>query len=816
MRATHRYLLATPWFDAPPSIGGLVSGTPSGARVLCEIRDYDFDSFLIGLAVLVFIVAYRLIASTKSSRSRALLRLDHYLPAVRRLKVGEEPFYGRFLSQLRSRLPAAFRSNYQSKRRGEIRCWLRKLGPSWVLSPNRRVIQTLAFFAFLYSFFYVCWPYGARPAPDAKLTKGWKLVEIEQKSGSLFFEADDSPDWLLGAKSLWLQEIEGAGFVELSLIEAGAKQLQLELPNQVSNSLFDAFLTRQASWDFYDRRPDEWPAHYAEHFAARERLPVDLFLVIDPLVGLSTAIASRSWVWSLGCAGVILAVSFLVPRGFCGYLCPLGTTIDLFDFLVGRRVKRFRVEGEGWWVHVKYYLLAATLFAATMGVLLTGFVSAIPVITRACLLIGEPVQTGLARGWHLVPATGFGHYLSIVLFLSILALGFFRERFWCKYVCPSGAVFSVSNLFRWTDRKVENSCIHCNKCVEVCPFDAIKPDFTTRGTDCTHCQTCAGACPTHAIKFVERWNVVELKVANDPPTGESSIGRRGFLSLAGGSVAASVGGVSGAIATGMLSSEVNARGILPVRPPGSVPEDSFLDLCIRCGECFKVCPNNVLQAQGLEYGLAGLWAPKVEADWAGCDSSCNACGQVCPTGAIRSLTIDEKRVTRMGLAFVNEQTCLPYAGDGDCDYCVKECQAAGYDAIEYLQVGTELDEQGQPIADSGFLAPVVLGDRCVGCGLCQTRCFAINVKELGLLKESAIVIEAGEGKEDRLFTGESIQSYSSPKDKAFGINHPDFQAFDESQVDLGDTNLSGSQNPRSGETGLDDTGPEDTDNPFGL
>jgi NAD-dependent dihydropyrimidine dehydrogenase PreA subunit len=310
--------------------------------------------------------------------------------------------------------------------------------------------------------------------------------------------------------------------------------------------------------------------------------------------------------------------------------------------------------------------------------------------------------------------------------------------------------------------------------------------------------------------------VVELKVANDPPTGESSIGRRGFLSLAGGSVAASVGGVSGAIATGMLSSEVNAKGILPVRPPGSVPEDSFLDLCIRCGECFKVCPNNVLQAQGLEYGLAGLWAPKVEADWAGCDSSCNACGQVCPTGAIRSLTIDEKRVTRMGLAFVNEQTCLPYAGDGDCDYCVKECQAAGYDAIEYLQVGTELDEQGQPIADSGFLAPVVLGDRCVGCGLCQTRCFAINVKELGLLKESAIVIEAGEGKEDRLFTGESIQSYSSPKDKAFGINHPDFQAFDESKVDLGDTNLSGSQNPQSGETGLDDTGPEDTDNPFGL
>ena len=93
-------------------------------------------------------------------------------------------------------------------------------------------------------------------------------------------------------------------------------------------------------------------------------------------------------------------------------------------------------------------------------------------------------------------------------------------------------MFSLGNLFRVTERKVESSCIHCNKCVEICPFDAIKPDFTTRATDCTLCQTCGGVCPTHAIKFVERWNVVELKVADEPPTQETPIGRRGFLSLA--------------------------------------------------------------------------------------------------------------------------------------------------------------------------------------------------------------------------------------------------------------------------------------------
>ena len=70
-------------------------------------------------------------------------------------------------------------------------------------------------------------------------------------------------------------------------------------------------------------------------------------------------------------------------------------------------------------------------------------------------------------------------------------------------------------------------CMSCQICVEVCPFDAIKPDFTTRTSDCTLCQTCGGVCPTHAIKFVERWNTVELKVLNDPPTHETPLGRRG-------------------------------------------------------------------------------------------------------------------------------------------------------------------------------------------------------------------------------------------------------------------------------------------------
>jgi NAD-dependent dihydropyrimidine dehydrogenase PreA subunit len=107
----------------------------------------------------------------------------------------------------------------------------------------------------------------------------------------------------------------------------------------------------------------------------------------------------------------------------------------------------------------------------------------------------------------------------------------------------------------------------------------------------------------------------------------------------------------------------------------------------------------------------------------------------------------------MGLAVVNTKTCLPWAGREACQLCVDECNAAGYEAIEFTRVHTETDELGQPLEGTGFLAPVVVDDKCVGCGLCQTRCYGINAQERGVLTKSAIVILAGEGNEDRQFTG---------------------------------------------------------------
>lgn len=543
---------------------------------------------------------------------------------------------------------------------------------------------------------------------------------------------------IAGPLAVWISDPETGrkGRLRKTLARIGDTWLSSPWRRVVQGSFFLAFITLFV-WV-------AWPyggADYARHRESKEKIAAEFFLIIDPLVSLSTSLASGNWVWSLGAAGTILAVCLLIPRGFCGFVCPLGTVIDLFDWALGRRIHRWKLKDQnrGWWVYLKYYLLLACLVAALCGVLLTGFVAAIPVVTRAFLFLVKPVELGLARGWYLNTGFNAGHIVSVLLFVGILCLGLFRRRFWCQYVCPSGAIFSLGNLFRVTERKVETSCISCNKCVEICPFDAIKPDYTTRTTECTLCQTCGGVCPTHSIKFVDRWDQFNLKPSET--ASERFPSRRAFLlgTLAGAGVA-----VAKAFAA--------PPNIHPIRPPGSLPEVEFLQACIRCGECFQACPNDVLQPTGFEQGLGALWTPRVNANWAGCESSCNNCGQVCPTGAIRALPMAEKRVARMGLAKV-ESTCLPLAGKEACQLCVDECKAAGYHAIEFMRVHPKLDESGQPIEGSGFSAPVVLPDLCVGCGLCQTRCHSINVKTKHLLASSAIIVEAGPGKEDRMSSG---------------------------------------------------------------
>jgi MauM/NapG family ferredoxin protein len=482
-----------------------------------------------------------------------------------------------------------------------------------------------------------------------------------------------------------------------------------------------------------------WP--YAQAFSSRVLpdkawAPPELFLWLDPLVGLSAALAARAWnVALIGTAAVVL-LSLLFPRGFCGYLCPLGTLVDACDFAVGQRVRQFHVQLSGHWSCLRYYVLAAVLVSALCGVLLSGFVAAIPVVTRGLLFTGGRLELGTLKHWSMLHPAGVEVWLSVALFASIFALSFLGRRFWCRHLCPSGALLSLFSAVRLFQREVSGECTRCGQCVKHCAFDAIDDDFETRRPECASCQTCAGVCPAQAISFTQCGRGRDARAtAGETPAVQS---RRAFL-------ASSVGGA--AIAAVVRAVPAVQPALL--RPPGSVAEKAFLGLCVRCGQCLQVCPGQVLRAAGFESGMDALWTPVAVPAHAGCHQDCNFCGQVCPTGAIRPLPIEEKRRTHMGLAVIDPNLCLPHHGDRDCQLCFDECNAAGYRAIEMRRIelpAGQMPEGAFSPAEieemTSIAAPFVNAAACVGCGLCEYRCHSANTRQHKLLPRSAVVIVA--------------------------------------------------------------------------
>jgi ferredoxin len=98
----------------------------------------------------------------------------------------------------------------------------------------------------------------------------------------------------------------------------------------------------------------------------------------------------------------------------------------------------------------------------------------------------------------------------------------------------------------------------------------------------------------------------------------------------------------------------------------------------------RICPTNVIQPAGLQGGLEGLWTPILNnrIGTSGCQLNCVACGKICPTSAIRPITLDEKLglgefadkgPIKLGIAFVDRNRCLPWAMDKPCIVCQENC-----------------------------------------------------------------------------------------------------------------------------------------------
>jgi len=464
-------------------------------------------------------------------------------------------------------------------------------------------------------------------------------------------------------------------------------------------------------------------------------IDVDLFLRLDPLISLGVMSAARTFIPALVWGLVVLGLTAVLGRFFCGFVCPFGVTVDIADRMTARwRLKRSsgggtRRFGRSW----KYLLLAFTAGTALFGISSVFLFSPISIATRFFGFVLFPLASaGADAAGRLIEDTlfflGVGEFsfpeihmpifatnlFVATMVLAVLLGGLRRRRFWCSTLCPAGAAFALFGVRPLFRRRVSEACTGCGKCTRVCPTQAIENDFTTTSySECILCLECRDNCPEGAIDF-------KFSLREGVSVSGVDVTRRELL---GAGAAGFFTAVLVSASPGHLHGELEPRPLRPsslIRPPGALPEPEFQARCVRCGQCMKACLTNTLQPVWLKSGLSGLWTPAVTSRLAGCDQNCNVCGLVCPSGAIRPLEPGEKVFAKIGTARIISSRCIAWEHDRQCLICDEICP---YNAISSRFV------DGRPVT-----VPVVNENRCNGCGYCEEKCPVEG--------ESAIVVEA--------------------------------------------------------------------------
>jgi polyferredoxin/Pyruvate/2-oxoacid:ferredoxin oxidoreductase delta subunit len=491
--------------------------------------------------------------------------------------------------------------------------------------------------------------------------------------------------------------------------------------------------------------------------------PVSLFLEATPLVAVATALTThtiyRNLVWGL----VIIAITMMLGRVWCNWMCPFGILHHFFGWIGNRRNTKQMIEVNRYRkiYAIKYYILAVMIAMAGLWIIptaidapgqiwsayegaelrQTGFARVAAAVetgiarsaeehkrTNSTLQIGllDPIAltvrsmtTSVLPSVHKAtesvytePREYWQAWIVGLVFIGFLVANWWIPRFFCRVVCPLGALLGIFSKFAlWRIDRDPVRCTDCDLCLKSCE-GASDPQGDLRKSECFVCLNCIDDCPHDALSF--RFLPRKASEVAYPAVGRRELLLSGLFGLLFFPMTRLSGGVR----------KNFQRGV--IRPPGSVGEDEFLRRCIKCDQCIRVCPTNVLQPALFEAGLEGLWTPIMISKMGWCELNCTLCSQVCPTGAIREISIAEKLgigpfegkgPVKTGTAFYNQGRCLPWAMDTSCVVCEEVCPVSPK-AIFTRNVEVT-DRWGATIElKRPYIDPV----KCIGCGICEHEC----------------------------------------------------------------------------------------------
>lgn len=425
---------------------------------------------------------------------------------------------------------------------------------------------------------------------------------------------------------------------------------------------------------------------------------------------------------NVGVIVFLVALTLLFGRVYCSVICPLGVMQDIISWFAGRRKKnRFSYSPAKNWLRYAVLAIFIVTLAAGFGAvaLLVAPYSAFGRIAQNLFAplwkwgnnllayIAERVDSYAFYSTDVVVGSWATFAVAVVTLIVLAVLAWRNGRTYCNTICPVGTVLGALSRFSLLKPVIDtDKCINCGLCARKCKASCI--DAKNHSIDysrCVVCMDCLESCNKGAIKYTLRKGSAAPAAA--APADKS---RRNFL-VGAGLLATSAAKAQEMKLDGGYATIIAKQSPFKNRtltPPGSLSARNMAAHCTGCQLCVAVCPTQVLRPSA---DLTTFMQPEMSYEKGYCRPECNKCSQVCPTGAIKPISVEEKSSIQLGHAEWVRDNCVVITDDVECGNCQRHCPTGAITMI----LSDYRDTKSRKI-------PSVNKHLCIGCGACENLC----------------------------------------------------------------------------------------------